>query len=362
MPQISIIVPVYKTEKYIHRCIESILNQTFKDFELILIDDGSPDQCPLICDEYALKDTRVQVIHKDNAGVAAARNSGLDIAKGEYITFVDSDDWIEQEMYQSMMETARKFDCDVVMCDCVKDYPDHSEIYTHDIREGFYNYKQLKNEYYPHLLMMENVEYPPTISNWLCLFRRSLGWKKHSNHGDADQCCAQQHNEFCLRYVEGVRFSEDLFFGAQMMYQARSFYYLRGNTYYHYCMNPASVTHTFHADKWDDYVKLHRVTEQFFLEKTDFDFRYQIDLMLLFFVYNAVGEVAGASQLKAKQKISIIKSILYTPCVREMFHRVCIRKLPIFWKLKVYTYAYKYVLGIRIMVSRKKYEKKFFIY
>ena len=96
-PKISVIVPVYKAEKYLHRCVDSILSQTFTDFELILVNDGSPDNSGAICDEYAQKDNRVRVFHKENGGVSSARNLGLDNAEGEWITFVDSDDYIEQE-------------------------------------------------------------------------------------------------------------------------------------------------------------------------------------------------------------------------------------------------------------------------
>lgn len=95
MPNISVIVPVYNTEKYLHRCIDSILAQTFSDFELLLIDDGSKDNSGTICDEYAAKDSRVRVFHKENGGVSSARNMGLDNARGEWVTFVDSDDWVE---------------------------------------------------------------------------------------------------------------------------------------------------------------------------------------------------------------------------------------------------------------------------
>lgn len=97
MPKITVIVPVYKVEPYLRRCIDSILIQTYTDFELILVDDGSPDACPEICDEYAQKDERIRVIHRENGGLSAARNSGLDAAKGEYIVFVDSDDWVHPE-------------------------------------------------------------------------------------------------------------------------------------------------------------------------------------------------------------------------------------------------------------------------
>lgn len=106
MPELSIIVPVYNVEEYLPKCIDSILVQTFTDFELILIDDGSPDRCGEICDEYAAKDSRIVVIHQKNQGVSAARNAGLDIAKGTYIGFVDSDDWIEPELYQTAIRTA----------------------------------------------------------------------------------------------------------------------------------------------------------------------------------------------------------------------------------------------------------------
>lgn len=115
-PKISIIVPVYNVEKYIHKCIDSILNQTFKDFELILVDDGSTDNCGQICDEYAKKDSRVIVIHKENGGQATARNIALDIAKGEYIGFVDSDDYIEFDMYEFLYNLCIDNNCDIANC------------------------------------------------------------------------------------------------------------------------------------------------------------------------------------------------------------------------------------------------------
>lgn len=100
---ISVIVPIYKAEQYIHRCVDSILAQSYTDFELLLIDDGSPDGCGVICDEYSAKDSRVRVFHKENRGVSSARNLGLDNAQGEWITFVDSDDWIDCDFLEKLM-------------------------------------------------------------------------------------------------------------------------------------------------------------------------------------------------------------------------------------------------------------------
>jgi len=113
-PKISIIVPVYNVENYLNRCVDSIINQTYKNLEIILVNDGSPDNCGEICNHYAEKDSRISVIHQENQGLSGARNSGLKKASGDYIGFVDSDDWIEPEMYESMLNTLQKFKVDIV--------------------------------------------------------------------------------------------------------------------------------------------------------------------------------------------------------------------------------------------------------
>ena len=116
MPKISIIIPVYNVEKYLERCVNSVLAQTFADFECILIDDGSLDNCHVICDEFARKDERIKVIHQENRGVSAARNAGLDIAQGEWIGFVDSDDWCDPGMYEFLLDNALKHKADISIC------------------------------------------------------------------------------------------------------------------------------------------------------------------------------------------------------------------------------------------------------
>lgn len=112
---ISIIIPVYKVEKYLARCVDSVLNQTFSDFELILVDDGSPDKSPELCDEYAKKDSRVKVIHKTNGGLSSARNAGLEVCKGDYIFFIDSDDWLtDEKVLEEFISKAEKENSDFV--------------------------------------------------------------------------------------------------------------------------------------------------------------------------------------------------------------------------------------------------------
>ena len=138
MSKISIIVPVYKVEKYIERCINSILNQTFTDFELILVDDGSPDRCGAICDNYSKIDKRIKVIHKKNEGLSEARNVGIKVSTGEYIAFVDSDDFINKNMYKVLYENAIKYEADISMCQFKYIYPDDVideslEIYSKEV-------------------------------------------------------------------------------------------------------------------------------------------------------------------------------------------------------------------------------------
>lgn len=115
-PDISVIVPVYKVEPYLRKCLDSILAQTLRNVEIILVDDGSPDHCGAICDEYAAKDDRITVIHQQNAGASAARNAGLRIATGRYLAFVDSDDWLEDDMYEYLLSLAEETKADLVQC------------------------------------------------------------------------------------------------------------------------------------------------------------------------------------------------------------------------------------------------------
>lgn len=167
---ISIIVPIYNVEKYLPRCIDSILAQTYTDIEVILVDDGSSDGCPAICDDYAKKDNRIIVIHQKNAGVSAARNAGLKVSHGEYIGFVDPDDWISQFMYQEMLEAIERENADLAICGY--DYYDEdgnldSKREYHTEEDELISQKDL---------MSRLSDMPPTVRQvtWNKLFRISL--------------------------------------------------------------------------------------------------------------------------------------------------------------------------------------------
>lgn len=165
---ISIIVPVYNMEKYLDRCMESILNQTYKHLEIILVDDGSTDSSPEKCDEYAQKDGRVRVIHKQNGGLSDARNAGLEIAAGEYIGYVDSDDWIEMDMYERMYNACIENKAQIAVCRYFSEYKDHTEA-GGDGRVILLSQEELLTIY-----LGGHEQYVIYNSVWSKLFRREL--------------------------------------------------------------------------------------------------------------------------------------------------------------------------------------------
>lgn len=153
---ISIIVPIYRVEQYLEQCIQSIRNQTYKNLEIILVDDGSDDQCPQICDRYAQNDERIKVIHKENGGLDSARKAGILAATGKYVGYVDGDDWIEPDMYENLLTHAHEYDVDVVESGVVDSWIDSEKKRTPYLKEGCYKDKDFIEKIEPKLLYTGN--------------------------------------------------------------------------------------------------------------------------------------------------------------------------------------------------------------
>lgn len=174
-PYLSVIVPIYNVESYLAQCLDSILAQTFTDFELLLIDDGSTDNSPAICERYAAQDDRIRLFHQENGGHTAARQAGLRRALGSYVTFVDSDDWIAPSMYQKICDAAKNTDADMVCCGYIAVTPSKN-IERRDIcAPGLYSKQQLEEQVYPQMLFSGSF-FHYGVSPSLCnkLFRRTL--------------------------------------------------------------------------------------------------------------------------------------------------------------------------------------------
>lgn len=165
-PLITIVVPIYKVEQYLENCIQSIIKQTYTNLQIILVDDGSPDNCGKICDEYALKDKRIEVVHQSNAGVSEARNIGISKAKGEYIGFVDSDDYIDENMYEEMYELLKTREADVCICNMYTVVNNKAEKMHED--EGIQEYNTIQ--------ILREILLDKKIRNYACnkLYKTSL--------------------------------------------------------------------------------------------------------------------------------------------------------------------------------------------
>lgn len=226
MPFLSVIVPVYNVKPYLTACLDSILAQTFTDFEVLLVDDGSTDGSSALCDEYAGRDSRIRCFHKENGGHMSARQEGFRNASGTYIAFVDSDDWIDPAMYGRMCTAARESDADVVCCNYTAVTPE-KKIERKDIcRPGFYNRSQLEEQVYPALLY-SGVFFHYGVSPSLCnkLFRRTL-LEKHLFHVPLT-----------------IRLGEDGLAAYPCLLEASSAYFLP-ESFYYYRSNSGSLTHT----------------------------------------------------------------------------------------------------------------------
>lgn len=173
MKSISIIVPVYNVEKYLARCVKSILNQNFKDFELILVDDGSSDKSGVMCDQYAKQDERIKVLHKENGGLSSARNAGLEVAEGKYIGFIDSDDWIMTDMYQFLFDMAIAFHADIVQCGLRK-VDERGQAYNGDSRIECFATKQYTGREAIRQLYGNSQECEVNFLTWNKLYKSSL--------------------------------------------------------------------------------------------------------------------------------------------------------------------------------------------
>ncbi|MEM7452740.1 MAG: glycosyltransferase [Planctomycetota bacterium] len=151
-PLVSVVVPIYNVEPYLPQCVESLINQTWQNLEIVLVNDGSTDDCAAICDRYAASDPRVKVIHQQNSGLIPARKAGLEAATGEYVACVDGDDWVEPDMYRDMMNHALEHNADVVVGGHKEDLLDHVEVLLNNVPPGVYDKERLIKEVYPKMV------------------------------------------------------------------------------------------------------------------------------------------------------------------------------------------------------------------
>ena len=313
MIDISIVVPVYNVEELLPRCVKSIMAQTKENIEIILVDDGATDGSGAVCDTYAKKDERIKVIHKPNGGLTSAWKAGAEAAQGAYLGFVDSDDWIDADMYERMWESAAKYDSDVVVCGLVFDYEDPSmekrqEI--SDFQKEFYDRKELEAVF-------------PTLINDGRFFGRTLQPARVTKL--YRRALVEKNMSLCH---ESVSVGEDMQLTLPALLEAKSMSVVKDFYPYHYWFNQNSMTGKFDPNYLDKIKVMEKRLKEISDLKGVFDFKPQItnDFLGLAVIGLKNGVVRNTEGQKSA--IGIIKKYCDDREVQEALKTHTMNRLP----------------------------------
>lgn len=311
MVLLSIIVPVYKTEKYLPRCIESILAQTVRDFELILVDDGSPDNSGRICDDYAGRYPNIKVVHKPNGGLTAARKSGMLAAEGKYVAFVDSDDWIDPDMYEVLVEQAERNGADIVSGGYVAEYDDHRERCCNGVPSGVYAGSALEE-------LKEDAVFSV----------------RHMCQGVAPSTCTKVYlresaAECFLSRTDTVSFGEDALFTYPVLFRARCVVVDNDHCGYHYRILGNSMSHSYGKNYFPDlhtlYDKLHTAVPGVMTEGIERSIAYNY----AFLFANGLGLVMGrGNKMSYWEKYRTVGELVRDPRLERSLELVDLNRFP----------------------------------
>ena len=310
MHKVSVIVPIYNAAKYLRQCLNSIITQTLKDIEIILIDDGSNDASAEICQEY-LKDSRFSYYHKNNEGLAAARADGILRAAGEYIGFVDSDDWIEPNMFETMYSVAQTNSSDIVFCNCIENEKGHR--FTPEMPSGPYNRKQIEEIILPRTLAYigkYGEKRAIRWCNWLRIYKRTF---------------LEEHH---IQFDRRLRRSQDLQFTYMATLYAQNYYYLGDDYLYHNRVVPDSLSRGYTKNMWLLYVMLiedlYQLTENF----KELNLLDQMHLRNFFFVTDCIeNEMKLLCPNDMQTRIHIIREIMDHPLCKRFQGHIPVEKL-----------------------------------
>lgn len=317
-PFISIIVPVYNVEKYLNQCVDSVLNQTFKNFELILVDDGSKDGSPNICDKYLKKDSRVIVIHQKNGGQVKARKAGLEIAKGEYLFFVDSDDWLEFDALEVACKSAVDNDADIVTFDGYFCYSNGRKLpVKQSVKSGVFDKQAMINEIYPQMIYSGRFFYFGIYAAmWNKIFRKSLLYPNMINVNPL------------------LKIGEDGVTTFSSFLDAKRICVLNDAHLYDYRDNNFSITRSYCPNQFDNAKLLIQTLREVNLEKNVFDLSEQIDYYYMYNVYSIfIEEFYYKFKKSFLSRIKYLKQIANEESVLEAVKKINYDNMPTTFRL-----------------------------
>ena len=334
--KVSVVVPVYNVQKYLSRCVNSLLKQTLSGLQIILVDDESPDVCPQLCDELALKYSNVKVVHRKNGGLGLARNSGIEVADGEYIAFVDSDDYVDLNMMEVLYNECKSNDLDVVYSEFNTDeYPGYRVIPHNEQVYHEAEIESLKLDFvgaepdYP-----SSVKYEPSA----CKGLYSLKIIKENN----------------IRFLsERMYISEDVLFNLDVLNCSRCVKVVPFQ-FYHYCLNGGSLTHTYRADRWEKLCLMLKTLEEYKKYFSDvMTFNLRLSRTALAYFRMAATIELHRNCISWKEKYSSIRKMLDEPILQSRLNGYPISRLPKAWRVFAYLIKKRFCLGLCILILMK---------
>lgn len=308
MEKISIILPIYNVKKYLANCIESLQRQTHENIEIILVNDGSKDNSLEICKEYAEKDSRIIVIDKPNEGVAITRNKGIEAATGDYIAFVDPDDWVEPEMYASLLTHIKKWDSPVCLCNFYKDTKRRSQPKVFEFEDEVLVAGEIVDKLITDMIGVSDLLPKYTMvmgSVWRGLYKRSF---------------IEEHN---LRFVPKLTIMEDLVFMVQVLLKCNKVA-IDQKAWYHYVQHANSALHSYNNQLWEDQLVVYEHLEKSLKEANlEEDMRNRLDIRYIGMVLTAIkNETYMKKDGDFKDTITHIKEIFMDDTLRCVLERV----------------------------------------
>lgn len=324
-PKVSIIVPIYNVEKYLERCLDSLLSQTIKNFEIIAVNDGSTDSCSEILHEYAEKDSRIKVLEKKNGGVSSARNVGLTIASGEFIGFVDPDDWVEPDMYETMYHTANRENVDIVMCSYIREFGSHSKEKKFNLPNlERFNREELKSKILRRLVgpLNEEIGHPEMLDSW------GTVWSKLYRSEIVKE------NGLTFTDLSEIGTNEDSLFNMEAFFYAQNFCFINKPFYHYWRVNDSSVTSGYKPQLLIQYLNLYQRIESFIN-------RHQLGNEFLMALNNRIclstlglglNTISKGNRTSGYKKIKKIKEILNHNQIKRSFIPLEMSHFSIVWR------------------------------
>ncbi|UQZ85697.1 putative glycosyltransferase EpsJ [Paenibacillus konkukensis] len=342
-PKVSIVVPIYNMEAYLERCLDALLTQTLTAIEIIAVNDGSTDRSGHILDRYARQDKRIIAIHKKNGGVSSARNEGMRAASGEFIGFVDPDDWVDGHMYETLYEQAVSEDADIVMCTYIREFGTHAKEKMFQLPEKVsYDGQEVRDHLLRRLIgpLNEEIASPELLDAW------GTVWSKLYR---ADLL---QRNGLSFVDLKIVGTNEDSLFNIHACYHARKFVFINKPFYHYWRVNDSSVTTGYKPDLKEQWFSLYQFMEDF-IEANGLPSEYRQALhnrICLNTLGLGLNTISPGNKAPAYKKVQKLSAILRDRRIRQSFSRFETGRCSHVWRI-FYSFAkFRFAIGYYLML------------